>query len=133
MENWAWGLSLIPLTILIHATAIGFMALSGRLIRDRMQIEVAPWHAMTITIGLICAIGSLLAVLHGIEAVIWATAYWWLGALRSPQEGTLAACGYVLTKSRTSAGRRNRVALGPASPDAPPAMVNSAIPASVIA
>jgi hypothetical protein len=32
MENWAWGLSLIPLTILIHATAIGFMALSGRVV-----------------------------------------------------------------------------------------------------
>jgi len=43
-------------------------------------------------------IGSLLAVLHGIEAVIWATAYWWLGALRSPQEALLYSVDSITTR-----------------------------------
>jgi hypothetical protein len=39
-------------------------------------------------IGVIVVIGLMLTIIHGIEAMIWATAYWataylWLGALRS--------------------------------------------------
>jgi len=40
----------------------------------------------------------LLAVLHGIEAVIWATAYWWVGALRSLQEAMLYSVDSITTR-----------------------------------
>ena len=53
---------------------------------------------MTITIGLIGAVGFLLAVLHGIEALIWATVYWWLGALRLPQEALLYSVDSITTR-----------------------------------
>jgi hypothetical protein len=39
-----------------------------------------------------------LAVLHGIEAGIWTTAYWWLGALRSPQEALLYSVDSITTR-----------------------------------
>jgi len=42
-----------------------------------------------IQIGLIGAVGLLLAARHGVEAALWAAAYWWLGALNSPTDAIL--------------------------------------------
>jgi hypothetical protein len=97
MENWTWGLSLIALTIIIHATGIAFMAILAHRIRDRLQSEGALWHALMITIGLIGSVGLLLAALHGIEAGIWAKVYWWLGALGSPGEALLSSVDSITT------------------------------------
>jgi len=44
---------------------------------------------VTVSISLIGATGLLLAVLHGAEAGVWATAYWWLGAIPTPEEAML--------------------------------------------
>ena len=98
MENWTWCLSLIALTILIHATGIAFLAFAVRRIRNRMQSEGTRWRVLTILIGVIGAVGLLLAVLHGIEAGIWATAYWWLGALRLPEEAMLYSVDSMTTR-----------------------------------
>lgn len=98
MENWTWGLSLIALTIIIHATGIAFLAFAVRRIRTRMQGEGTRWRALTILIAVIGAVGLLLAVLHGIEAGIWATAYWWLGALPLPQEAMLYSVDSITTR-----------------------------------
>jgi len=100
MENWTWSLSLIVLTIVIHATGIAFMALVLYGIRDRIQTEGvwAQRRALPILIGLIGATGLLLAVLHGIEAGIWAIAYRWLGALRSPEEAMLFSVDSITTR-----------------------------------
>jgi hypothetical protein len=99
MENWTWGLSLIALTIMIHATGIAFMSLLMFSIRDRMQSKgLSAWHSLTILIGLIGAAGLLLAILHGIEAGVWSTAYCWLGALRSPAEAMLYSVDSLTTR-----------------------------------
>jgi hypothetical protein len=39
-----------------------------------------------------------LAVLHGLQAVIWAAAYWWLGALPSAQEALLYSVDSITTR-----------------------------------
>lgn len=39
--------------------------------------------------GVVAAIGLLLAVLHGMEASIWAAAYLWPGALNPPVDAML--------------------------------------------
>jgi hypothetical protein len=98
MENWTWGLSLIALTMMIHATGVAFMAQVGRYIRNRMQSESGRLHALTVVISLIGAAGLLLAALHGIEAGIWAIAYWWLGALHSPEEAMLYSVDSITTR-----------------------------------
>ena len=43
-----------------------------------------------------CAV--LLAVLHGIEAAVWAAAYVWLGALNSPQDAILYSLDSMATR-----------------------------------
>ena len=100
MENWAWGLLLIVLTIAIHTTGVIFMAFPTVRIRDRLESgnRLELRQVLAINIGLIALVGLLLAVLHGIEAVVWAAAYWWLGALNSPVEALLYSVDSMSTR-----------------------------------
>ena len=80
--NWIWGLSLVALTIAIHATGVVVLALVGFRIRVRIgNRRLGLRYVIPIVIGLVAAAGFLLALLHGIEAAIWAAAY--LGWVRS--------------------------------------------------
>ena len=89
--SWAWGLSLIALTIAIHTTGVVVMALVGLVIRVRWLETPALGlgHVILMVIGAMVAVGTPLAVLHGIEALVWPAAYVWLGALNSPQDAIL--------------------------------------------
>jgi len=49
-------------------------------------------------IGLIAVVGLLLAALHGIEAALWAAAYWWLGALSSATDAILYSVDSMSTR-----------------------------------
>jgi hypothetical protein len=55
-------------------------------------------YVLPIVIGLVAVAGLLLAVLHGIEAAIWAAAYLWLGALDSPLEAILYSVDSMSTR-----------------------------------
>jgi hypothetical protein len=106
--SWRWGLSLIVLTMTIHAAAVLTMAFVGT--RIRVQLEGRSLHQWNLIAILICTtglIGLLLAVLHGIECGIWAAAYLWLGAVESPTDAliysidsmaTLGASGLTLQR-----------------------------------
>ena len=100
MENWAWGLSLIALTITIHAGGVALMAFVTLGIRVRLEREnrLKSRQVFAIVIGLIGSVGLLLAVLHGIEATLWAAAYWWLGALNSAAEALLYSVDSITTR-----------------------------------
>ena len=78
---WMWGLSLLALTIAIHTTGVVIMSIVGLRMRVRLETRnLGLWHLIPIVIGVAGAVGLLLAVLHGMEAAIWAAAYVWLGA-----------------------------------------------------
>ena len=90
MENWTWGLALIALTVGIDALGIVSMALVLHSIGIRVESQrLGLRRVFVILIGLIGAVGLLLAVLHGIEAGLWAAEYWWLNALASREEAIL--------------------------------------------
>ena len=97
--NWTWGLSLIALTIAIHATGVVMMSFVGLGIRVRLETrKLGLRHVIPIVIGMVGAVGLLLAVLHGIEAAIWAAAYVWLGALNSPKDAILYSLNSMTTR-----------------------------------
>jgi hypothetical protein len=97
--NWTWGLSLIALTIAIHAMGVVMMALAGFRIRARLETrKLYLRHVIPIVIGIVGMVGLLLAVLHGIEAAIWAAAYIWLGALDSPKDAILYSVDSMTTR-----------------------------------
>ncbi len=97
--NWTWGLSLIALTIAIHAMGVVMMALVGFRMRARLETwKLRLRHVIPIVIGIIGAVGLLLAALHGVEAAIWAAAYIWLGALDSPRDAILYSVDSMTTR-----------------------------------
>jgi len=100
VENWAWGLSLIVLTIAIHTIGVIFMAFATVRIRVRLESgnRLELRQVLAINIGLIAMVGLLLAALHGIEAALWAAAYWWLGALSSLAEALLYSVDSMSTR-----------------------------------
>lgn len=100
MESWAWGLSLIALTIAMHGTGLAFMAFATVRLRVRLEgrSQIESREVFAILIGLIAVVGLLLAALHGIEAVLWAVAYWWLGALSSLVDATLYSLDSMSTR-----------------------------------
>ena len=96
---WSWGLSLIALTIAIHASGVLMMALVMTRIRERLESrKPSLWSVISILVGVVTSAGLLLAVLHGIEATIWAAAYFWLGALGSPLEAMLYSVDSMTTR-----------------------------------
>jgi len=99
LDNWIWGLSLIALTIAIHATSVTLLVsvLHGFRVRLERRNPGLP-HVFAIVIGTITAIGLLLAVLHLIEATLWAAAYLWLGALGSLDTAILYSIDSIVTR-----------------------------------
>jgi membrane-associated PAP2 superfamily phosphatase len=78
------GLSLIALTIAIHAISVTFMVFVLHSFRGSAgKSEPRLAACIAIVIGTITTTGLLLAALHMIEAAFWAAAYLWLGALGS--------------------------------------------------
>ena len=91
---------MIALTIAMHVAGVIVMALVAVSIRARIESwnYLTLRHVAAILIGLIGAVGLLLAALHGVEAVLWAAAYWWLGALNSPTDAILYSVDSMSTR-----------------------------------
>jgi hypothetical protein len=97
--SWGWGLSLIALTIAIHATVVVMLAFLGVRIRARLETRGHDlWKLIAILICIIVVIGLLLVVLHAIECGIWAAAYWWLGAFDSFKDALLYSVDSMSTR-----------------------------------
>jgi len=98
LPSWSLGLSLIVLTIAIHTTAVVLMAF-GLEARIRARVDETPdlRRAIPTVIVRIGAVALILAALHGLEGVLWALAYWWLGALGSFGEASVYALSTMTT------------------------------------
>ncbi len=99
LSSWTLGLLLIALTIAIHTTAVVLMALSLET-RIRVRVdshELDLLRAIPTVIGHIGAVALILAALHGLEGVLWASAYWWLGALDSYTDASVYSLATMTT------------------------------------
>jgi hypothetical protein len=76
--DWAWGLPLIVLTVVLHVVVLGF---ASKRIVDIARRTVQGRHPAAISVAVVGATTLLATCLHGIEAGIWATAYRLLDAL----------------------------------------------------
>jgi hypothetical protein len=99
LASWSVGLSLIVLTIAIHTTAVVLMAF-GLETRVRVRVDTHQpdrLRAIPSMIGHIGAVAVILAALHGLEGVLWASAYWGLGALDSLTDASVYALATMTT------------------------------------
>jgi len=97
--DWLWGLPLIALTLTCHiAVVIGIAVLLEHL---RLSVERRrPGRRDTVLLA-IAAIGTVglgLAVLHGLEASVWAAAYLLLGALGTLPDAMLYSMDSMTTR-----------------------------------
>jgi hypothetical protein len=97
--RWRWGLTLIALTMAIHATVVVTMAFVGVRVRARLESRgLEPLSLVAVLIFTSVMMILLLAVLHGAECGIWAAAYLWLGALESPGDALLFSVDSMTTR-----------------------------------
>ncbi|MCW2512436.1 MAG: hypothetical protein JWR11_1478 [Mycobacterium sp.] len=99
LASWSVGLSLIVLTIAIHTTAVVLMAFG---LETRIGVRVDKHksdrlRAIPTVIGHIGAVALTLAALHGFESTLWASAYWWVGALDSFTDASVYALATMTT------------------------------------
>jgi len=93
-NNWAWSLPLIVFTVLAHAFGLALireqvvLPLSLTFGRHRSSLVLAVMIAPTV---------MLAAVLHGIEAGVWALAYVGLGARPDFASAMLYSLGAMTT------------------------------------
>lgn len=99
LSSWGLGLSLIVLTTAIHTTAVVSMAF-GLELRIRVRVDKHEFYrrrAIPTVIGHIGAAALILAALHGVESILWASAYWWNGALDSFEDASVYALATMTT------------------------------------
>jgi hypothetical protein len=84
--SWVWGLSLVVLTVVVHASALSIMGnkvasvLGGsRTLRNRSFESILLMGAAALSA----------ALLHGLEVAIWAGAYRLLGGLQGNKSAML--------------------------------------------
>jgi len=99
ISSWTWGLVLIVFTTAIHSFGIGLLALLGGRIRAYLKRQSLDfWTAIILLTTVLGTMGLSLAVLHGVEAALWAGAYLSLGALDTPAEAMLFSVDSMTTR-----------------------------------
>ncbi|MBS7788620.1 hypothetical protein KTR66_01365 [Roseococcus sp. SDR] len=84
---WVWGVPLIAVTVVIHVLGLGLIRL---LLGD--FYELGPAQAPARLLGFATFMGltvTLITTLHVVQAIVWALAYLWLGALTDSREAIL--------------------------------------------
>ncbi len=75
--DWAWGLPLIVLTVVLHAYALGRINTD---VNTRLSRRERHRHLSSAPNFIIGATALAAAILHGLEGGMWAAAYRFLGA-----------------------------------------------------
>jgi hypothetical protein len=97
--NWAWSLPLIVVTVIFHVVGLTFINerinLARRFLRKR--------HNFLLAFAPVMGIGTLwVTLLHAVEAGIWASVYWFLGALPDGRSALLYSLGAMTTYGHAS-------------------------------
>src|SRR5258708_40217898 len=76
--DWAWGMVLIVLTVVLHAYGLGLL---NKGVISRLGSRYGLRHRLSVSSFHIGATALLVTMLHAVEGFIWAMAYCLLGAL----------------------------------------------------
>jgi len=76
--DWAWSLPLIAVNVVIHVFCLGVII---QMAERTLAALKGRRGFFTMFAFVMSVIVTIVAMLHGLEASVWATAYWLLGAL----------------------------------------------------
>lgn len=99
--DWAWGLPLIVLTVVIHVLCLGVM---NQRVTQILHRFVRRPHSTGLFVVVVGGATLLATSLHGFEAILWAIAYRHLNALADNDAAVLYSLSAI-----TSYGHANLV------------------------
>jgi len=97
--DWAWGLPLIVLTVVIHVFGLGLIGVKVSHISSRALERRHPTVAFVMVLG---ATTLLATCLHALEAGIWAEAYRLLDALPDARSSMLYSLNAITSYGHAS-------------------------------
>jgi len=98
--DWAWGLPLIVLTVLIHVS--GFGIISQRVAHGSTRQAIEHWNPKVAFVVVVGGATLLATCLHGFEAAIWALSYRVLGALPDSKTAMLYSLNALTSYGHTN-------------------------------
>jgi hypothetical protein len=97
--DWAWGVPLILLTVVIHV--FGLALINDGVIQ--VLRRTADRRSFTFRFAIVMAVAVLLAtVLHAVEAAAWAESFWLLGAVPDTKSAMLYSLNAMTTYGHES-------------------------------
>jgi hypothetical protein len=96
--DWAWGLPLIVLTVIIHVVVLGLVGQRALPIVSGSINRRHPKATLVVAVGTTTLLASCL---HGLETAIWASAYWLLGALPDVRTSMLYSLNAITSYGHT--------------------------------
>ncbi len=103
--NWAWGVPLIVLTVLIHVLGLGLMHHGGGRRLNRASERRHPKLLFAEVMG---AATLLATLLHAVEAGIWAFSYRLVGALPDFKSAMLYSLNAITSYGHESLNLESR-------------------------
>ncbi len=98
-DDWLWALPLIMLTVVIHVLGLGLIIERG----VRVLTGLVDHRHFAVLFAIVIGTAVLLVtMLHGIEGLIWALAYWSLGALPDTRSAVLYSLSAMTTYGGTN-------------------------------
>jgi hypothetical protein len=97
--DWAWGVSLIVVNVVTHV--FGLLLINEKV--ERVQNGVLERYSYRVGFLVIIGTTALLAtMLHGIEGVLWAAAYRFVGALPDYHSAVLYSLSAITSYGHTN-------------------------------
>ena len=97
--DWVWGLSLVVLTVILHVPCLGLI----RVRAVRSYTRTIRRGLNTTRFAIVIGTATLLAtILHGVEVVVWAAAYRFLGAIPDDRSAVLYSLNAITSYGHTN-------------------------------
>lgn len=96
-DDWAWGVPLIVLTVVVHVFGLAFVNLKGVQFFSRRVEHTHHRRHHALFALVISAVVLSATVLHAVEAMAWAACYQFLGARPDFKSAMLYSLGAMTT------------------------------------
>ena len=97
--DWAWGIPLIVLTVLLHVSGLGLIR--ERVVHGKVGRMIERRHPRIAFVVVLGTTTLLATCLHGFEAGIWALAYRFLGAIHDFRHAMLYSLNAITSYGHT--------------------------------
>lgn len=97
--NWAWGVPLIVLTVVIHVLGLGLIKQKAFSVSSRTTRRQGNTALSLVIIGVVTLLAT---VLHAVEAALWAVAFQLLNAVADFKSAMLYSLNAVTSYGHTN-------------------------------